>query len=195
MDNTYLTGARDLANGLDVLVEMQKQVSSPVPGAIPTGSDWPTKDAVRTYTLAMIVEIAEWVQTLDYKPWKNSAPDAYPVLSDTVADEFADILAFLGILTITWDSGVLIPKQLPQHTCGRALRMFGALLKTLERNKMDRELDEIRRAIYSFGWGGLTQEQKEDIRFRLLMGQSMKSVAELYKISIARVHEVKNWVR
>ena len=99
MDNTYLTGARDLANGLDVLVEMQKQVSSPVPGAIPTGSDWPTKDAVRTYTLAMIVEIAEWVQTLDYKPWKNSAPDAYPVLSDTVADEFADILAFLGILT------------------------------------------------------------------------------------------------
>ena len=60
---------------------------------------------------------------------------------------------------------------------------------------MNRDIDEIRRAIYSFGWGGLTQEQKEDIRFRLLMGQSMKSVAELYKISIARVHEVKNWVR
>lgn len=98
MDNTYLTGARDLANGLDVLVEMQKQVSSPVPGAIPTGSAWPTKDALRTYTLAMIVEVAEWVQTTDWKPWKNKSEDAHIWDVYRTSDEFADILAFLGIL-------------------------------------------------------------------------------------------------
>lgn len=97
--NEYLTGARDLANGLDVLVEMQKQVSLPVPGAIVSGTAWPSKDAVRTYALAMIVEVAEWVQTLDYKAWKPGTK-AYPrEHPEIVADEFADILAFLGILT------------------------------------------------------------------------------------------------
>lgn len=98
--NENLTAARDLANGLDVLVAMQKQVSIPVPGAIVTGAAWPSKDAVRTYSLAMIVEIAEWLQTLDWKPWKNAGVEAHPwQQADIIADEFADILAFLGILT------------------------------------------------------------------------------------------------
>lgn len=96
--NELLTGARDLANGLDVLVEMQKQVSLPVPGAIVTGTAWPTKDAVRTYTLAMIVEVAEWVQTLDYKAWKPGVEARPREESERVADEWADVMAFMGIL-------------------------------------------------------------------------------------------------
>lgn len=97
----FIIVARDLANGLDALATVQKLVSAPVPGAIPVGTQHPSKDAVRTYTLALMVEVAEWVQTLDYKPWKNS--DLQSDLRESkerVADEFADILAFLGILVV-----------------------------------------------------------------------------------------------
>ncbi len=97
----FITTARDLANGLDALVAVQRKVSAPVPGAVPEGSTFPTKDALRTYALATIVEIAEWVQTLDYKAWSNDKVLAAPRKADEIVlDEFADILAFIGILTL-----------------------------------------------------------------------------------------------
>jgi dimeric dUTPase (all-alpha-NTP-PPase superfamily) len=84
----------DLAMGLSFLQRVQKVVSSPVSGAIPADGMLPTKDAIRTYTLAMIVETSEFLQTLNWKPWK----DMKNLDKDRVVDEFADILAFQGII-------------------------------------------------------------------------------------------------
>jgi|SRR5215204_3083203 len=104
-----------LTKGLAILEEVQSTVSVPVPGAIPNEGGVPTKDAVRTYTLAMIVEIAEWVQTLDYKPWKNKAQLASLINNaDTVAEEFVDILAFLGVLITYMHRLGISPSMLAQ---------------------------------------------------------------------------------
>lgn len=97
----FITTARDLANGLDALSKVQRLVSAPVPWAIPEAAQPPTKDALRTYSLALMVEIAEWVQCIDWKTWKNDRVLAMPRNSDDIVlDEFADILAFLGILVV-----------------------------------------------------------------------------------------------
>ena len=95
----------DLENGFRALQVIQRVVSGAVPGAIPGPEDRNSKDAVRTYTLAMMVEIAEWVQTVDWKPWKDHNTDSFlREHSSIVAEEFADILAFLGILMIYMDN-------------------------------------------------------------------------------------------
>lgn len=52
------------------------------------------KDVLRTYVLALMVELGEFVQTLDWKPWRD-VPDKS---RDKTLDEFADILAFIGVL-------------------------------------------------------------------------------------------------
>lgn len=98
--NEPYTAARDIANGLDALVKMQRLVSAPVPGAIPVGTQHPSKDAVRTYTLALMVEVAEWVQTLDYKAWHPGSVAELRESKERVTDEWADVLAFIGILLV-----------------------------------------------------------------------------------------------
>lgn len=52
------------------------------------------KDTARTYVLALQVEVMEFLQTLDWKPWKNGKQES----DERVLDEFADILAFVGVL-------------------------------------------------------------------------------------------------
>jgi len=52
------------------------------------------KDVLRTYVLALMVELGEFVQTLNWKPWRD-VPDKS---RDKTLDEFADILAFIGVL-------------------------------------------------------------------------------------------------
>jgi dimeric dUTPase (all-alpha-NTP-PPase superfamily) len=52
------------------------------------------KDTVRTYVLALQVEVVEFLQTLDWKPWKNGKQES----DERVLDEFADIIAFIGVL-------------------------------------------------------------------------------------------------
>ena len=83
-----------LADALQKLAAIQHDVSMPVAGCIPEDGEMPTKDGIRTYVLAMTVELMEFVQTLDWKPWKNKTN----VDRDRVIDEFADILAFQGII-------------------------------------------------------------------------------------------------
>lgn len=64
-----------------------------VPGAITNAP--PTPDQIRTYFLALIVETVELMNELPgWKPWKK------PKLMNPeyVMDEFADILAFLGVI-------------------------------------------------------------------------------------------------
>lgn len=104
---------KPLADGLRTLLAVQKVVSSAVPGAIYDADNPPTKDALRTYSLAFIVEMAEWLQELDFKPWKNGKPEvslrSHPAV---VAEEFADMLAFLGILISYMDNLGITPDDL-----------------------------------------------------------------------------------
>ena len=102
-----------LTLGLESLMRVQKEVSGGVPGAIPAPGLYPSKDAVRTYSLALITEIAEWLQDLDTRPWKNDLTEAAPVVdNDTLAEEFADMLAFLGILIYYMNQWGIPPERL-----------------------------------------------------------------------------------
>lgn len=49
----------------------------------------------RTYVLAAFVELAEFIQVLPWKPWRDSVKE---IDSDKLLDEFADVLAFIGVL-------------------------------------------------------------------------------------------------
>ena len=92
--NYYIGGVVNqvaLEEAIMVLAATQTIVSKPVPGCI---TEKLTKDQVRTYGFAMIDEILEFCRVLGWKPWKLEAK----VDKVRVAEEMADILAFLGIL-------------------------------------------------------------------------------------------------
>jgi hypothetical protein len=90
----FPTKTIDLSKGLYAIATIQKDVSSSVPGCIPEPGKFPDKQSVAAYTLAMIVETTEFLQTLPWKPWKTTTA----IDRERVIDEFADILAFQGIL-------------------------------------------------------------------------------------------------
>lgn len=83
-----------LATALTVLMNIQHDVSSAIPGCITPG-EGPTSNQVRTYFLAFIVEAVELMNEFPaWKPWKEEKPYE----PTRVIDEFADILAFMGII-------------------------------------------------------------------------------------------------
>lgn len=55
----------------------------------------PTKEQIRTAFLALMVETVELLCELDWKPWKRRRVEGD---GEKIADEFADILAFLAII-------------------------------------------------------------------------------------------------
>lgn len=85
-----------LYDGLHLLLSIQSVTSRMTPDCIPPAGDPPTPDQIRTYFTALIVEITELLQELNWKPWKQERD----VNLKRVADEFADILAFLGIIQV-----------------------------------------------------------------------------------------------
>lgn len=91
-----MTGtAQELAGGLRALHGVQSIVSAMVPDAIPVEDDVPPA-AVLTYCFAFIKEVTELMDELGWKPWKPRKV----INRERVADEFADILAFLGLIII-----------------------------------------------------------------------------------------------
>ena len=58
------------------------------------GHDKPTKDNLTRYALALLIETAEFSNELPWKTWKPGMEFD----SNLLADEFADIMAFVG----TW---------------------------------------------------------------------------------------------
>lgn len=83
-----------LAQGLVVLAATQRGVGSAVPGWVEGEPEF-----VRTTFLALIVECTELLQLFNWKQWKF--PDDYDSgRLGMMAEEFADILAFLGYLVI-----------------------------------------------------------------------------------------------
>jgi NTP pyrophosphatase (non-canonical NTP hydrolase) len=79
----YIGGVRA---GLQSLEAIQSIVSKPVFDA--------GHDQIGTYLMALMVEVAELANELDWKPWKKDQE----VDAARVRDEFADILAFTGVL-------------------------------------------------------------------------------------------------
>lgn len=49
----------------------------------------------RTYVLAAFVELAEFIQVLPWKPWRDSVRTIDGI---KLLNEFADVLAFIGVL-------------------------------------------------------------------------------------------------
>lgn len=97
-----------LSNALALIALNQKTISTGDSECIPADGHLPSKGAVRSYALALMVETAEFIQELDWKPWKNGKK----VDRNRVADEFADILAFLGILILYLDRMGIPPGML-----------------------------------------------------------------------------------
>lgn len=86
----------NLVAGLRHLVEVQRQVSGMVPGTI---TEEVTNEQVTTSAFALNGEVFELAQKLGWKPWKaNKASFAHEEAYD-IAEEYADILAFLGLFT------------------------------------------------------------------------------------------------
>lgn len=82
-----------LQAGLQHLVERQRVVSQALDPTLFEGGQV-DKEQVGTIFAALITETTELLQELEWKPWKKSAKTPDP---NRVADEFADILAFLGV--------------------------------------------------------------------------------------------------
>jgi len=85
-----------LEDGLSFLHSVQSITSDLNPDCIPEVGDEPSPDQIRTYFLALIGETYELMNELNWKPWKKSKQ----VNKARVIDEFADVLAFLGIIVV-----------------------------------------------------------------------------------------------
>jgi NTP pyrophosphatase (non-canonical NTP hydrolase) len=105
----YVNSSNDLWNGLMLLYSVQSTVSALVPGTIPALDQVPLQDQFRTYSLATMVEISELVQEFNWKPWKNSTKQ---LDLPKIADEFADVLAFLGILVVYMQRVGVTPRMI-----------------------------------------------------------------------------------
>lgn len=68
----------------------------------------PTPENIQTFVLAAIVELTEFIQELNWKPWKQINKE---VDYDKVVSEFADVLAFIGTLLVLLDSMGVDPQQ------------------------------------------------------------------------------------
>lgn len=64
---------------------------------------------LRTYVLALIAEAVEFIQEFDWKPWrhKNKVEDGAKIL-----DEFADILAFVGVIITILTARGFTPEEI-----------------------------------------------------------------------------------
>jgi NTP pyrophosphatase (non-canonical NTP hydrolase) len=84
-----------LISGLYALMNTQLHVSAVV-GAIPPLHQSASPDQIRTYFLALIREVSELLEEFNWKPWKAEKE----INTEKIAEEFADVLAFLGILLV-----------------------------------------------------------------------------------------------
>lgn len=80
-----------LDQGLSLLHSVQDSVSAPL-----LRDEASIHDYLRTYSLALFIELGEFINELAWKPWKPGKK----VDIAKVQDEFADILAFLGVILV-----------------------------------------------------------------------------------------------
>jgi NTP pyrophosphatase (non-canonical NTP hydrolase) len=83
-----------LAEGLRILKMTQREVGRAIPGWVEGEPEF-----IRTTFLALVCELMELLQLFNWKQWKRTVPfDA-----SKAADEFADVLAFLGYVVLYLD--------------------------------------------------------------------------------------------
>lgn len=84
-----------IGNGLERLKEVQRVVAGMVPDFI---GDGVTNEQITRTCFALSGEIFELAQELGWKTWKDNE-EMTDEQREKIAEEFADVLAFLGILT------------------------------------------------------------------------------------------------
>ena len=77
-----------LAAGLNVLRALQRVSMSKL------GHDRADKEIYQIYGLALSIEVSEFVNELNWKPWKHTQPN-----KEAVLEEFVDVLHFIGTWT------------------------------------------------------------------------------------------------
>lgn len=113
-------GAQILAEGLSVIGDTQELVSGLVPGATNTPL---SQSQVSTYILALLQEVHEFGNELGWKPWKVNDFDP-----EKAADEFADILAFLGLFVHLLEKGGVTPEMLANAYRKKSINNVGRFL-------------------------------------------------------------------
>ena len=73
------------------------------------GYDMGSQDAIRTYALSIVCETMELIQELNWKPWKKTKKE---IDREKVKKEFADIIAFIGVLTTILKTYGIEPEEL-----------------------------------------------------------------------------------
>lgn len=84
-----------LATGLYEIGWAQASISALVPDAI---SNPPTNDQIAIASFALVDEVMELANELGWKRWKDNQ-EPTDEWRDAIAEEYADVLAFLGQLT------------------------------------------------------------------------------------------------
>lgn len=97
----------DFGKVMQMWMHMQKHISA-LDSASRPGPDGVTKQQMTVVFSALFVELGELMQELNWKPWK-AEKDLDPF---RIADEFADIMAFLGLLMSYLDTLGISPQNL-----------------------------------------------------------------------------------
>lgn len=100
------TCAEDITDALEAL----RQVQTIVSGHLGPQELEPTKQNIVLYFLALLDEVTELLHELNWKKWANTKT----IDPKKVASEFADILAFLGVITLYLDKLGISPSMLGQ---------------------------------------------------------------------------------
>lgn len=90
-----LAALEALSDGLGAMVSIQSVVSPELTPDLFADDGGLTKEGVAVVAAALQVELGEFINELDWKPWKKHHVDR-----EAVVEEFADIMAFLGLLML-----------------------------------------------------------------------------------------------
>ena len=104
-----------LTEGLESLIDTQTVVSGLVPGAV---TPEVTPAQIASYSLALIREVGELADELGWKPWKEQPERDL----ERIADEMADVLAFVGLLLIYVEHAGVSPTDLAQAYRSKSMR-------------------------------------------------------------------------
>jgi NTP pyrophosphatase (non-canonical NTP hydrolase) len=104
--------SEEVGRALELLMTVQRAVSSIAPGAVPEVGKTVSKEQMRSHALALVVEVAEFIQTIDWKPWTPGEFAKFKGSVERTTDEFADILAFLGLIVLYLENMGVSPYDL-----------------------------------------------------------------------------------
>lgn len=105
-----------LSMGLEELLNAQEYISGLV-GAVNTDATV-SDEQLRNVVLSLVVEIVELLNEFNWKPWKITRQSVH---ERKVQDEFADILAFIGLLMVYLQRYGITPTMLSRAYIQKSL--------------------------------------------------------------------------